>query len=60
MNTSLRIEITSDAATQIAVAVAWWAEHRPTAPGAILEDLDHLIDLLCVQPEIGAILEPSL
>ena len=51
MNTSLRIEITSDAATQI--AVAWWAEHRPTAPGAILEDLDHLIDLLCVQPAMG-------
>lgn len=53
MNTPLRIEITDDAATQIAAAVAWWAEHRPTAPGAVLEDLDRILDLLCVQPAMG-------
>lgn len=53
MNTPLRIKITDDAATQIAAAVAWWAEHRPTAPGAVLEDLDRILDLLCVQPAMG-------
>lgn len=53
VNTPLRVEITDDAATQIAAAVAWWAEHRPTAPGAILEDLDRILDLLCVQPAMG-------
>ncbi len=53
MNTPLRIEITDDAATQIAAAVAWWAENRPAAPGAVLEDLDRILDLLCVQPAMG-------
>ena len=53
MNTPLRIEITDDAAMQTAAALAWWAEHRPTAPGAVLEDLDQILDLLCVQPAMG-------
>jgi hypothetical protein len=33
VNTPLRIDITEKAQTQIAVASAWWAEHRPAAPG---------------------------
>jgi len=53
VNTPLRIEITDDARTQIAAAVAWWAEHRPTSPGAVLEDLDRILDLLRVQPAMG-------
>ena len=53
MNTPLRIEITDDARTQIAAAVAWWTENRPTAPGPVLEDLDGILGLLCVQPAMG-------
>ena len=53
MNTPLRIEITDDARTQIAAAVAWWAENRLTAPGAVLDDLDRILGLLCVQPAMG-------
>lgn len=53
MNTPLRIEITDDARMQIGAAVAWWAENRPTAPGAVLEDLDRILGLLCVQPAMG-------
>ena len=53
MNTPLRIEITDKAQTQIAVAAAWWAENRPAAPDAIREELDGILGLLCVQPEIG-------
>jgi plasmid stabilization system protein ParE len=54
VNTPLRIEITDDARTQIAAAAAWWAEHRPAATGAVLEDLDRILGLLAVQPAMGA------
>lgn len=55
MNRPLRIEITEKAQTQISVASAWWAENRPAAPGAIREELDRILGLLRVQPEIGTI-----
>ena len=53
MNTPLRIEITDKAQTHIAVAATWWAENRPAAPDAIRQELDSILGLLCVQPEIG-------
>ena len=53
MITPLRIEITDQAQTHIAVAAAWWAENRPAAPDAIRQELDSILGLLCVQPEIG-------
>lgn len=53
MSTPLRIQITDDARVQIAAAVAWWAENRPSAPGAVLEDLDRILGLLSVQPALG-------
>jgi hypothetical protein len=48
-----RIEITDSAQRQIAVAAAWLAENRPAAPDAIREELDEVLDLLCLQPDIG-------
>ena len=53
MNAPLRIEITDRAQTHIAVAAAWWAANRPAAPDALRQELDHVLGLLCVQPEIG-------
>jgi plasmid stabilization system protein ParE len=53
VNPALRIEITDNAQSQISAAAAWWAEHRPAAPGAIREELDRVLDLLRVQPDIG-------
>jgi plasmid stabilization system protein ParE len=49
----LQIEIADDAREQIAAAAAWWAENRLSAPDAIREELDWILDLLSVQPEIG-------
>ena len=53
MNTPLRVEITDTAQAHITVAAAWWAENRPAAPDAISQELDRILGLLCVQPEIG-------
>lgn len=53
MSTPLRIEITDDARAQIAAAAAWWSENRPSAPGAVREDLDRILGLLSMQPGVG-------
>lgn len=53
MKAPLRIEITDNARSQIAAAVAWWAENRPAAAGAILEDLDGILGLLAIEPAMG-------
>ena len=54
MNPPLRIEITDAARGQIAAASTWWADNRAAAPGAVLEELDRILELLGQQPEIGA------
>jgi plasmid stabilization system protein ParE len=32
----------------------WWAINRPGAPGAVRKDLQSILDLLLVQPDIGS------
>lgn len=54
MTGQLRIEITDDARSQIVAAAAWWTENRPAAPGAIVEELDQIMNLLASQPGLGA------
>ena len=54
MNPLLRIEISHSARAQIEEAAAWWARNRPSAPGAVREDLDRVLNLLAVQPGMGA------
>jgi plasmid stabilization system protein ParE len=49
-----RVEVTDEARRQIQAATAWWEQHRPSAPGAIVDDLDRLLALLTTQPELGA------
>ncbi len=53
MTRSLRLDITEQAQQHIVAATEWWSRHRPAAPDAVLEDLDHTLELLCVQPELG-------
>jgi len=54
VNTPLQIDITDDAAIQIAAAARWWNENRPATAGAVLDDLDRILGLLRVQPAMGA------
>ena len=53
VNSTLRIEITDEARAQIQQASTWWGENRPAAPDAVLEELDRILSLLAVQPEMG-------
>jgi len=47
------------AAREIERIVQWWAANRPDAPGAVRKDLQATLDLLCVQPDIGAIVDQA-
>lgn len=53
MTRALRLDITEQAEQHILAATAWWSHHRPAAPDAVLEDVDHALELLRVQPDLG-------
>lgn len=53
MTRAKRIDITEVAHAHIAAASTWWAEHRPAAPDAVIEDLDRVLSLLIAEPEMG-------
>lgn len=53
MTRSLHLDITEQAQQHILAASEWWSQHRPAAQDAVLEDLEHTLELLCVQPELG-------
>ena len=54
MSRPLQVKVSQNARAQIEEAAAWWAKNRPSAPGAIREDLDRILSLLAVQPGMGA------
>ena len=54
MSAPLPIAVSLVAADQIRAAEAWWQRHRPSAPGAVREDLERAASLLALQPQIGA------
>ena len=54
MTRPLQIKVSRDAQAQIEEAAAWWGKNRPSAPGAIRDDLDRILSLLAVQPGVGA------
>lgn len=51
---ALRVKVSGRAASQVRRAAAWWLQHRPSAPGAIAEDVGESIALLAEQPGIGS------
>jgi len=56
---TLVVRIKPRAQRQIENAAEWWAENRPTAPGAIRNDLKASLDALVEQPDIGTRVETS-
>ena len=53
MTRALQLDITEQAEQHILAATAWWSQHRPAAPDAVLEDVDHALELPRVQPDLG-------
>lgn len=51
---TVQVDFTRRAASEVAEAKSWWSEHRPAAPGAIGDDLERALQLLAVQPSVGA------
>ena len=53
----LRVTVSARAASQIHEAAEWWAENRPSAPGAVRTDISEALALLAQQPGIGTAYE---
>jgi plasmid stabilization system protein ParE len=54
---TLRVKVSARAVSQIDKAAEWWAENRPTAPGAVRTDIGEALALLARQPGIGTTYE---
>ena len=53
------VDFTRRAAAQTAAVTLWWRENRPLAPDALREELEQALQLIALQPEIGARHETS-
>ena len=51
---ALELFISRRAAREVERVVKWWAASRPDAPGAVRQDLEAAVNVLLVQPDIGA------
>lgn len=54
MTAPLSVDFTRRAAAQAEAATLWWRENRPLAPDALREELEQALQLIALQPEIGA------
>ena len=54
MTRASRVDITEAAQRHIAAAASWWTQNRPAAPDAVFEDLNRVLGLLLVEPEMDA------
>ena len=54
MSAPLPVRIVGSAARAITEAAEWWSSNRPKAPGAFVEEMERALQLLALQPGIGA------
>lgn len=55
MSPRLPLHVTRRAAREIRTASGWWDENRPAAPDAFSDAIDKAFELICTQPNIGAV-----
>jgi len=48
------MRVSARAFAQIEKVAEWWAENRPSAPGAVRQDVAEMLALLSIQPGTGA------
>lgn len=53
MSGPLNILIEPRARAEVEAAARWWAENRPAAPTLLLDELEHVYELLRSQPHAG-------
>lgn len=51
---ALPVVLTRRAERQLEEALRWWKANRPAAPDLLLDNVDRAMELLAVQPAIGA------
>jgi hypothetical protein len=51
---ALPVVFTRRAAREVGIAVRWWSDNRPAAPGAIEDDVRAAVRLIGEQPMSGA------
>ena len=56
---ALQLHVSRRAAREIERIVQWWAINRPAAPGAVRKELQNVLDLLLMQPDIGTPVEEA-
>jgi plasmid stabilization system protein ParE len=54
LTTRYSVEVTDLADGQLRQAALWWRAQRPKSPGALREEFSRAVDLLAVQPHLGA------
>ena len=55
MSQPLPVHFTRRALRHVEEAGRWWRENRLKAPEALREELEHVLELIAAQPEVGAI-----
>jgi len=54
MTEPLRVEFTGLAARHVREAEEWWRLNRPAAPNAVREEIQRLLPIIAIQPQIGS------
>ena len=53
-----RIEVAPRARSQLMAILAWWATNRPASPMLVLEEFEHVVELLAKTPGLGRQYQP--
>lgn len=59
MSERLSVDFTLQASKQVEEAGRWWRENRDKAPEALHEELDQALQLIALQPDVGAVARNS-